>query len=185
MQAFQTYTLETAPAPSRPALSALNAAFGRVPNVAAVMAGSPVLIGGLAALFQQVHGGNFTEPEIQTVLLTNAVANACAWAAAFHTKLALDSGLAPSDVDAIRAGRAPGPAPLAALSNLARTLIERRGALATDEIAAFADAGVAQAALLEVIAIVAASTMTNYTGNVARPALEDVLLPYAWPNNAR
>jgi transcriptional regulator GlxA family with amidase domain len=45
--------------------------------VAAVMANSPVLINSLVGLFGNVHGGSFTEPQVQTVLLTDAVTNNC------------------------------------------------------------------------------------------------------------
>ena len=55
----------------------LNAAFGMIPNIAAAMATSPVLINSLVGLFGRVHGGSFTEAQIQTLLLTNAVTNDC------------------------------------------------------------------------------------------------------------
>ncbi|MEM5405093.1 hypothetical protein [Paraburkholderia unamae] len=46
-----------------------------VPNIAGAIAGSPKLINGLTAVFQQAHGGSFTEAQVQTLLLTNAVTN--------------------------------------------------------------------------------------------------------------
>src|SRR5580700_10794071 len=107
MTHFPVHTLDSAPEHSRQALQDLHAAFGMIPNIAGAMATSPVLINSLVGLFGHVHGGSFTEAQIQTLLLTNAVTNACAWAVAFHTALALKQGLAPSDVDAIRAGRSP------------------------------------------------------------------------------
>jgi hypothetical protein len=65
-----------------------------VPNIAGAMATSPVLINSLVGLFQRVHGGSFTEAQIQTLLLTNAVTNACAGAVAFHSNLQGMSGRA-------------------------------------------------------------------------------------------
>jgi AhpD family alkylhydroperoxidase len=121
MQDFPVYTIESAPEQSKPALQSLNAAFGMIPNIAGAMATSPVLINSLVGLFQRVHGGSFTEAQIQTLLLTNAVTNACAWAVAFHTALALQEGLDPADVGAIREGRAPRDRQHAALSMLAKT----------------------------------------------------------------
>src|ERR1700689_101453 len=126
MQSFPIYTIESAPEQSKHALQSLNAAFGMIPNIAGAMATSPVLINSLVGLFQRVHGGSFTEAQIQTLLLTNAVTNASAWAVAFHTALALKEGLDPADVDAIREGRAPGDGLHAALSTLANTLIKWR-----------------------------------------------------------
>ena len=40
------------------------------------MATSPVLINSLLGLFGRAHGARFTEAQIQTLLLTNAVSNA-------------------------------------------------------------------------------------------------------------
>ena len=180
MEQFRVYTIDSAPEASKPALRELQAAFGIVPNIAGAMATSPVLIDSLVGLFGCVHGGSFTEAQIQTVLLTNAVTNACAWAVAFHTTLALKEGLDRSEVDAIRAGRSPKDGKLGALSTLARTLIEKRGRIDDQDRERFLAAGFGRDHLLEIIAVVAASTITNYTGNVTNPPLEAPFQPHAW-----
>ena len=172
MEQFPVYTIDTAPEASKLALQDLHAAFGIIPNIAGAMATSPVLINSLVGLFGRVHGGSFTEPQIQALLLTNAVTNACSWAVAFHSALALKQGLDPADVDAMRAGRSPQDGKLGALSTLARTLIEKRGRIDDREAEQFLAAGFGKDHLLEVIAVVAASTITNYTGSVTKPPLE-------------
>jgi AhpD family alkylhydroperoxidase len=180
MVKFPVYTLESAPEQSKPALQGLAQAFGMVPNIAGAIAGSPKLINGLVGVFQQVHGGSFSEAQIQTLLLTNAVTNGCTWAVAFHTFLALKEGLSETDVQAIRTRRLPQDSKLAALSHLARTLIEKRGRLNDQDVASFTTAGFDQALVLEAILVVAASTMTNYAGSVANPPLEEMFQQYAW-----
>src|SRR5215472_3569390 len=129
MQAFPVHTIESAPEHSKPSLQALQGTFGTIPNVAGAMSTSPVLIGSLVGLFQKVHGGSFSEAQVQVLLLTNAVTNASAWAVAFHTALALKEGVEPADVQAIRERCTPRSPKNAALSELARTLIEKRGRL--------------------------------------------------------
>jgi len=99
---------------------------------------------------------------------------------AFHSALALEQGLDSADVDAIRAGKSPKDAKLAPLSTLARTLIEKRGRLDEQDIQSFVAAGFNTELLLEVIAIVAASTITNYTGSVTKPPLEPAFRAHAW-----
>jgi alkylhydroperoxidase family enzyme len=180
MPHFPIHSLETAPQASQSALRGLNDAFGLVPNIAGAMSTSPVLINCLAALFQNVHGGSFSEPQIQVLLLTNAVTNACEWAVGFHSFLAIRQGIPAVDVEAIRSGGSPGEPKAAALSKLARTLIESRGRLTEADADAFLQAGFGEDELLEVIAVVAASTITNYTGSVTRPALEPPFDAYAW-----
>lgn len=180
MQTFPVFTIESAPENSKAPLKSLQQMLGIIPNIAGAMATSPVLIDGLVGMFQKVHGGSFSEAQIQTVLLTNAVTNRSEWPVAFHSALALEQGLDPADVDAMRAGRSPEDAKLAPLSTLARTLIEKRGRLDEDDIQSFVAAGFNTELLLEVIAIVAASTITNYTGSVTKPPLEPAFRAHAW-----
>ena len=180
MRTFPVNTLETAPEASRPALQALQGAFGFIPNIAGAMSTSPVLIDSLVALFGKVHGGSFSEPEIQILLLTNAVTNACGWAVAFHSALALSQGIDAGDVEEIRKGGLPKDPRHAALSALARSLIEKRGKLDDAAIQAFLAAGFEKQHALEVIAAVAASTITNYTGSVTLPPVEAPFQPHLW-----
>ena len=180
MTTFPVHTIDSAPERSKPALRQLQSTFGMIPNIAGAMSTSPVLINSLVGLFQNVHGGSFTEAQVQTILLTDAVTNACTWAVAFHTALALKEGLDPADVEAIRERRLPKDSKLAALSALAKTLIEKRGRLDDQDIDRFLAAGFGKDQALEVIAAVAASTITNYTGSVTKPPLEPAFQAHAW-----
>jgi alkylhydroperoxidase family enzyme len=180
MERFPVYTIDSAPEASKPALREVQARFGMIPNLAGAMATSPVLTQSFIGIFDKVHGGSFSEPQIQTVLLTDAVTNACTWAVALHTALGLQAGLDPADVDAMRAGRSPSDKKLGALSTLARTLIEKRGRLDNQDVERFLAAGFGKELLLEAINIVPASTITNYTGSVTNPPLEAALQAHAW-----
>ena len=180
MSSYPVHTIESAPAQSKPVLQQLQQAFGLIPNIAAAMAASPVLINGFIGLFERVHASSLAEPQIQTLLLTNAVTNASEWAVAFHTALALKQGVHPADVDAIRHGGPPNDVGLASLSTLARTLIKKRGHLAESDQRRFFEAGFSSEQMFEVIAVVAASTITNYTGSVAQPELEAPFEEFVW-----
>jgi hypothetical protein len=92
---YPVHTVESAPAQSKPVLRQLQQTFGLIPNIAAKMAASPVLTNGFIGLFERVHASSLTEQQIQTLLLTNAVANASEWPVAFHTALALKAGVRP------------------------------------------------------------------------------------------
>jgi AhpD family alkylhydroperoxidase len=180
MLTYQIHSIASAPEESKPVLEQLQQAFGFVPNIAGAMANSPVLANGFLGLFQAVHGGSFTEAEIQTLLLTNAVTNSCSWAVAFHTALALKEGLDPGDVQAIRERRLPKHTRYAALSRLAKTLIENRGHMSDDVLPAFVEAGYEKEQALEAVTVIAASTITNYAGNITRPPLEAYFQEHAW-----
>jgi alkylhydroperoxidase family enzyme len=180
MSSYPVQTIASAPAQSKPVLRQLHERFGTIPNIAGTMAASPVLINGFIGLFERVHASSLTEPQIQTLLLTNAVVNASEWPVAFHTALALREGVSPADVDAIRHGALPHDAALAALSGLARALIEKRGRLSLQDRTSFLEAGFSDEQVLEVIAVVAASTITNYTGSVTQPPLETQFEAFVW-----
>jgi alkylhydroperoxidase family enzyme len=180
MTNFPVHTTESAPERSKPALQQLQSAFGMIPNITGTMATSPVLIDSLVGLFGNVHGGSFTEAQVQIVLLTDAVTNGSTWAVAFHSALALKEGIDPADVQAVRNGRLPRDGKFAALSGLAKTMIEKRGHLDDEDINRFLAAGFGKDDLLEVIAAVAASTITTYTGNITKPPLEAPFQEHAW-----
>jgi alkylhydroperoxidase family enzyme len=59
-------------------------------------------------------------------------------------------------------------------------MIEKRGHLGDEDINRFLAAGFGKDHLLEVIAAVAASTITNYTGSITRPPLEAPFEAHAW-----
>jgi hypothetical protein len=162
MTDFPVNTIDTAPERSKAALQKLQATFGVIPNILGSMSTSSVLINSLVGLFENVHGGSFTE------------------AVAFHTALALKEGLDPSDVQSIRDRRLPKDETLAALSALAKALIQKRGRLEDQDIERFIAAGFGKDLALEVIAVVAASTITNYTGSVTETPLEKPFQPHAW-----
>ncbi len=180
MSIFEVQTIDQAPEGSKAPLAKLQQAFGMVPNVAGIIANSPVLANIFVPLFEGVHGGTFTEAEIQTLLLTNAVTNSCAWAVAFHSYLALKAGLTPADVQAIRERRAPREPRYAALSAYARNLIEKRGHVGDAAVTVLLSAGFRPDQALEVLAVSAASTITNYTLNIAEPPLEPMFQAHAW-----
>ena len=180
MASYQIHTIASAPEKSKPALEQLQQAFGVIPNLAAVIANSPKLVNSLVGVFQQVHSSSLTEPEIQIVLLTDAVANSCTYAVAFHTALALKAGVRGEETEAILERRSPRDQRFAALSTLAKTLIEKRGHLSEQELDSFISAGFTKEQVLEVITVVAASTITNYAGTIANPPLEDQFQQFAW-----
>ena len=180
MSSFEVQTIDRAPQGSRAPLEKLQRAFGMVPNVAGILANSPVLANIFVPLFEGVHAGTFTETEIQTLLLTNAVTNSCAWAVAFHSYLALKAGLKPADVEAIRQRRTPREPRTAALSVYARSLIEKRGHVGDAAVEAFLAAGFKPDQALEVLAVSAASAITNYALNIAEPPLEPMFQEQTW-----
>ena len=66
------------------------------------------------------------------------------------------------------------------LSGLAKTMIEKRGRLDDEDVDRLLAAGFGKDHALEVIAAVAASTITNYTGSLTKTPLEAPFQAHAW-----
>jgi AhpD family alkylhydroperoxidase len=184
MTNYPIHTIDTAPDFAEHPLTILQEAFGFIPSAAAAMANSAPLMSSFFSSFGHFRGeGTFSPAERQVLLLSNAVANNCAWAVAFHTLEALADGVPPSDVDAIRQRRSPADPRFAALSALTQALIARRGHLDEAGTAAFLAAGFDRNQILEVITGVAISTMTNHAATVADLPLENRLRAHAWDSS--
>jgi alkylhydroperoxidase family enzyme len=177
---FTVHTIESAPEQSRATLQALAQKFGFLPNVMATMAENPVLLNGFAASFSSFHGGSFNECEKQILLLTNAVTIKCPWTVAAHSTFAIEDGVDVADVQAIRAGRLPQHPRYAALSGIARALIEKRGNVTPADIAGFTAGGYQQSQIFEVVTSTGISTMAATTTNMAGTPVEDRFQAQAW-----
>ncbi len=180
MHQFTLHTIESAPGNSKLALQGLKQKFGFIPNATATMAESPVLINGFIGGFVNFHGGSFNESEKQVLLLTNAVTLKCPWTVAFHSTMALHEGVSESDVKAIRDGKLPNEPKYAALSGMAKALIEERGNVTEADVQRFTSAGYSDAQILEVITGTGISTMVATAANMAGTPVEDLLKAQTW-----
>ena len=115
-------------------------AFGYVPNIAGAMATSPVLIGGLVGLFGACTV-QFHRAQIQVLLLTNGRYKRCRVGRRVPQRPGASAGCVVCRVEAIRSRALPGEPGLAALSRLARTLIETRGRIYPSDRDAFLRVG--------------------------------------------
>ncbi|NJK44158.1 MAG: carboxymuconolactone decarboxylase family protein [Pleurocapsa sp. SU_196_0] len=156
-------------------MQGLQQKFGFVPNVAATMAESPVLLNAFVGCFVNFQGSGFNDMEKQTLLLTNAVTMQSPWTIAFHSTMALQAGVSQGDVRAIREGKPPKDAHLAALRELTKALIETKGRVSEAEIEKFLLVGYSKTCVLEVVAGLAISTMAATVGNLARTPIEETL----------
>jgi alkylhydroperoxidase family enzyme len=180
MQRFTLQTIESAPEKSRSTLQALKQSLGFVPNVIATMANSPVLLNGFAGSFGSFHGGSLNEIERQVVLLTNAVAIKCPLTVAIHSTFAIEDGIAESEVKAVRDGKLPEDPKYAALSALAKALIEKRGNVTEADVEKFTSAGYSKDQILEVITAVGVSTLAATTANMAGTPVDERFKAQTW-----
>lgn len=177
---FDVQSRETAPEASRPILENARRSYGFVPHLLGVLANSPVALRAYTTLGEILEDGTLTPAERQVVFLTVSVVNRCRYCVGAHTALAESAGVPEDVVEALREERPLPDVRLAALSTVARRLVERRGWLGEDEVYAFLDAGFDEAQLLEVITALAMKTLSNYTNHLAETPLDLAFRKTAW-----
>jgi uncharacterized peroxidase-related enzyme len=152
-------------------LGLVNGTFGRIPNGVRVLANSPVALAawwsfegilGTGALPRSVHE--------QLAVLT-ADTNGCGYCLSAHTAAARGAGVSAADAAAARDAKASDPLAAAVLEFGAAVLAER-GDVADEILQGARQAGLSDGDLLEIVAVVALNTFTNYCNRLARTELD-------------
>jgi len=158
--------LAAADATTRATLDAVKAKLGVVPNLFRTLAHAPAALNGYLGLSDTLSAGRLDAAQREVVALAVAQANACGYCLAAHTLLGKGAGLDAAAILDARGARG-GDSSHAALASFARQLTERRGVVDDAVLAAFKAAGFDDGAALEVVALVALNTLTNYANHLA------------------
>ncbi|HTP49198.1 MAG TPA: carboxymuconolactone decarboxylase family protein [Anaeromyxobacteraceae bacterium] len=187
MTPFTVHSIETAPQASRPLLEAARKAWGFVPHIHGVLAESPVALEAYDTLYGLVARSSFTPAERQVAFLANSAFHQCEYCTAAHTYLARTAKVDEATVQALRTGTPAPDARLEALRVFTESVLRERGFVGDQRVEAFLSAGFTRENVLEVIAIVATKTISNYANHIAGTPKEgfmtDPLLAWAAPRN--
>lgn len=163
-------TLQTAPEQAKERMEMVQKANGFIPNLIAVLANSPQAL----EMYQEVGKLNskssLTPEEIEVVQITAAAHNGCDFCVAGHTKIGTLKLKMPENVlNALRARTTiEDNAKYQALAQFTMQLIDKRGKVSDDELAAIKAAGYSEQNILDVVLGVALATLCNYANNVAQ-----------------
>lgn len=155
-----------APSDAKPAFDAIKAKLGKVPNLFRVMGNSPATLKSYLAFSETIAGGTLSAGEREAVAIAIAERNACGYCLSAHAFIGKHAGLSEAEIAAARAAKADEPR-RHALLQLADRLVVERGHLTDGELAATRSTGLSDGEILEVIALVALNTFTNYVNHVA------------------
>lgn len=172
MATFDIHTVETAPEGSRDALAAVAKAWGFVPKLHATLAKSPAALVGYDMLFVLVGKSTLTPVEQQVAYMTVNVFHGCEYCTMGHTYLSRAAGMPEAELQALRAGGVPVDARLAALAVFIKAVIGARGHAGDAAVDAFIAAGFTRANVLDVVTIIAAKTISNYTNHLTHTPKE-------------
>jgi len=180
MSTFQAYTIDTAPAASKPTLEAAKRAFGFVPNLQAHMAESPELLAGYTALWDLFAQSTLTPHEQQVVYLTSNFENDCHYCMAGHSTLARMIKMDPAVIEALRPGAPLPDVKLEALHRFTTIVVRERGFVPDAEVEAFLAAGYTRRNVFEVILGVATKVMSNYTNHIVHTPYDAFMKGNEW-----
>jgi uncharacterized peroxidase-related enzyme len=156
---------DAATSPVQEQLDQIGAAFGAVPAMFRAVANSPAALTAMWSAFGAYGGGALGPALSEQIAVAVANRNSCEYCLAAHTALGKKAGLTPDALAAAQEGASDDPA-TAALLTFALALVEKRGQVSTEEVAALRAHGWTDAEIVETIGQVALNLFTNYV-NIA------------------
>lgn len=162
---------EAAPAGSQPLLDAVEKSLGSVPNLFRLIALSPVALEGYLGQ-NGVLAKTLNVKTRERIALAVAQVNGCDYCLSAHTYLGLNlAGLDAEEIAINRKGHSNDPKADAAVSFAAKVARER-GRVDDSDIADLRHAGYDDGQIVEIVALVAENTFTNFLNNVAQTELD-------------
>ena len=180
MSRLPIHTVDLAHPEAQPRLQTALKNNGFLPNLIGVLANAPTAL----EMYQEVGAMNgrtsLSAGEREVVQITAAVTNGCGFCVAGHTALTRKKKLLPDEVvEALRATGAIDDPRLHQLAQFTLAVMEHKGNVPDEDLAAFHGAGYSEQQALEVVLGVALATLCNYSNNLARTPINPELQPYA------
>jgi uncharacterized peroxidase-related enzyme len=159
---------EQVPADSKQTLNAIAKNIGFTPNMMATFAHSPIAFNAWATLLTSLSKTLDVKTRDSIGLAVSEV-NGCNYCLTVHSFTAEHMAkLSPGEIILARKGHASDPKRDAAVQ-FARKVIETRGHVDDADVKAVREAGYTEANVMEIIALVAMYSLTNFINNVFDP----------------
>jgi len=164
-------TVDSAPEASKPILDAVHKQLGVVPNLFRLIGTSPAALGAFAS-FQGTLSKALDLKTRERIALAVAQVNGCDYCLSAHSYLGENvAKISPEEIALNRRG-ASGDTKANAAVNFASKVTSQRGHIGDADIAAVRAAGFTDAQIVEIVALVAENTFTNYLNEVAKTDID-------------
>jgi len=160
-------TPEQVPAESKPTLDAFTRNIGFTPNMLANFALSPIAFNAWATLRGSLNKALDLKTRDSIGLAVSEV-NDCNYCLAVHSHGSKHARMSEDEIILARKGHASDPKRDAAVQ-FARQVIETRGKVSDADLQAVRGAGYTDANVIEIVALVAVYSLTNFLNNVFDP----------------
>jgi uncharacterized peroxidase-related enzyme len=168
---------EQVPADSKPTLDVFTKNLGFTPNMLATFAQSPIAFNAWATFRGSLNKALDLKTRELISLIVSEV-NGCNYCLAVHSFAADKAKLPADEIILARKGHATDPKRDAAVQ-FARKVIEARGQVSDADLKAVRDAGYTDANVIEIVALVAVYSLTNFFNNVFDPEKDYPAVPPA------
>lgn len=152
-------------------LDAVQAKFGKAPNIFKTMAQSPAALEGFLKLHGALAGGKLSASFQEQIALLVSEINGCNYCLAAHTTIGKSAGLSEAEVIFSRQGKSIDSKTNAGLE-FARTIVANHGSVSDDNYNAVQQAGYSSEEIVEIIALVAKNIFANYFNHIAGTAID-------------
>ena len=164
-------TLDSAPEASKPTLNAVNKQLGVVPNLFRLIGSSPAAL----TAFTSFQGAVSKSLDVRTrerIALAVAQVNGCDYCLSAHSYLGLNlAKISPEEIALNRRGRSSDAKANAAVA-FAYKVAQERGHVADADIEAVRNAEFSDAQIVEIVALVAENSFTNFLNEVAKTDID-------------
>ena len=161
----------TATGEAKELLDGVQKKLGMAPNIVRTMANSPAVLKAFLGFGEALAGGRFDARSREAFALTVAGANTCEYCAAAHGAFSKSLKVGDAEIERRLDGHSSDPALDAALV-FATKLVEKRGFVDDEDMAAVRAAGHDDGAIAEIVANVAANIFANYFDHVAQTEID-------------
>ena len=151
--------------------TAVKSKLGLVPNLMRTLGQSPAALEAYLGFSGTLATGVLPAKVREQLALAVAESNACEYCLSAHSLLGKGAGLSAEAILDARHLRSTD-AKTDALLKFAAAVVESRGQVSDEALAAVRSADASDAELIEVVAHVALNVLTNYTNNVARTVVD-------------
>lgn len=166
MSLFVQHTTATASSQAANTLSSVKDRYGFIPNLAAFLAESPVVLESLLNLASAFDKTTLTAQEQQLVLLTISTLNGCDYCKLFHSGMGHIAGVDADTLKTVIDLKPLSNSKLNALCEFTRKVTEERGWVKETDVQAFLAAGYTKANVFEIVMGCALKTLTNYSNHL-------------------
>lgn len=182
MSRLTIHSVDTAPEAARERVQAAEQANGFLPNLIGVLANAPAALETYQVV-GAINGKTSLSPtEREVIQITAATLNDCGFCVAGHTKLSLKKIKMPEAlVEALRNVDTLEDTKLNALAQFTIAVLQKKGQVSDDELAAFRAAGYNDQQALEVVLGVSLATLCNYANSLAQTPINPELQDFANP----